>query len=302
MKMPVFTWTALCTNALIVASFPVLTALWCCCRWTATSAPTSSRTTGRQPHAVREPDLDLGPPRGLHPDPAGFGVFSEIVDVQPQASVRLHLDGVRHRVYHHPVLPGVAAPLLHHGLGRQREYLLRYHHDDHLDPTGAKIFNWLFTMYRGRIRFSVPMLWTVGFMVTFAIGGMTGVLLAVPPADFVLHNSPVPDRPLPQRDHRRRGVWRVCRHQLLVPQGFRLPLNEFWGKASFWCWLVGFWVSPLYILGLMGVTRRANHFDDPRCRSGSSSLPAVPLLIAAGIGAASSSWPCRSGSATNCVT
>jgi hypothetical protein len=83
----------------------------------------------------------------------------------------------------------VAAPLLHHGLGRQREYLLRYHHDDHLDPTGAKIFNWLFTMYRGRIRFTVPMLWTVGFMVTFAIGGMTGVLLAVPPADFVLHNS-----------------------------------------------------------------------------------------------------------------
>jgi heme/copper-type cytochrome/quinol oxidase subunit 1 len=83
----------------------------------------------------------------------------------------------------------VAAPLLHHGLGRQRELVLRHHHDDHLDPDGAKIFNWLFTMYRGRIRFELPMLWTIGFMVTFVIGGMTGVLLAVPPADFVLHNS-----------------------------------------------------------------------------------------------------------------
>lgn len=56
-------------------------------------------------------------------------------------------------------------------------------------PTGAKMFNWLFTMYRGRIRFELPMMWTVAFMLTFVIGGMTGVLLAVPPADFVLHNS-----------------------------------------------------------------------------------------------------------------
>ena len=132
-------------------------------------------------------------------------------------------------------------------------------------PTGAKIFNWLFTMYRGRIRFSVPMLWTVGFMVTFAIGGMTGVLLAVPPADFVLHNS----------------LFLIAHfHNVIIggvvfavfaginywfPKAFGFKLNEFWGKASFWFWLVGFWVAftPLYILGLMGVTRRANHFDDP---------------------------------------
>ena len=56
-------------------------------------------------------------------------------------------------------------------------------------PTGVKIFNWLFTMWGGRIRFELPMLWALAFMVTFVIGGMTGVLLAVPPADFVLHNS-----------------------------------------------------------------------------------------------------------------
>jgi cytochrome o ubiquinol oxidase subunit 1 len=103
-------------------------------------------------------------------------------------------------------------------------------------PTGAKIFNWLFTMYRGRIRFEVPMLWTVGFMVTFVIGGMTGVLLAVPRPTSCC-TTPVPDRPLPQRDHRRRGVRRVRRHQLLVPKAFGFKLNEFWGKVSFWCWL-----------------------------------------------------------------
>ena len=132
-------------------------------------------------------------------------------------------------------------------------------------PTGAKIFNWRFTMYRGRISFTVPMLWTVGFMVTFAIGGMTGVLLAVPPADFVLHNS----------------LFLIAHfHNVIIggvvfavfaginywfPKAFGFKLNEFWGKASFWFWLVGFWVAftPLYILGLMGVTRRANHFDDP---------------------------------------
>jgi len=132
-------------------------------------------------------------------------------------------------------------------------------------PTGAKIFNWLFTMYRGRIRFETPMLWTVGFMVTFVIGGMTGVLLAVPPADFVLHNS----------------LFLIAHfHNVIIggvvfgmfaginywfPKAFGFKLNSFWGKVSFWCWLVGFWVAfaPLYVLGLMGVTRRLNHFEDP---------------------------------------
>jgi cytochrome o ubiquinol oxidase subunit 1 len=109
------------------------------------------------------------------------------------------------------------------------------------------------------------MLWTVGFMVTFVIGGMTGVLLAVPPADFVLHNS----------------LFLIAHfHNVIIggvvfgmfaginywfPKAFGFRLNSFWGKVSFWCWLVGFWVAfaPLYVLGLMGVTRRLNHFEDP---------------------------------------
>ena len=132
-------------------------------------------------------------------------------------------------------------------------------------PTGAKLFNWLFTMYRGRIRYDAPMMWTVAFMLTFTIGGMTGVLLAVPPADFVLHNS----------------LFLVAHfHNVIIggvlfglfagiiywwPKAFGFRLDPFWGNVSFWCWITGFWVAfmPLYILGLMGVTRRVRVFDDP---------------------------------------
>jgi len=132
-------------------------------------------------------------------------------------------------------------------------------------PTGAKIFNWLFTMYRGRIRYEVPMLWTIGFMLTFVIGGMTGVLLAVPPADFVLHNS----------------LFLIAHfHNVIIggvvfalfaginfwfPKAFGYKLDAFWGRCSFWFWTIGFYVAfmPLYVLGLMGVTRRVSHFEDP---------------------------------------
>ena len=132
-------------------------------------------------------------------------------------------------------------------------------------PTGAKIFNWLFTMYRGRVRFELPMMWTIAFMITFTLGGMTGVLLAVPPADFVLHNS----------------LFLVAHfHNVIIggvlfgafaginywwPKAFGFRLDPFWGKTSFWLWVSGFYFAfmPLYVLGLMGVTRRLRTFDDP---------------------------------------
>jgi cytochrome o ubiquinol oxidase subunit I len=132
-------------------------------------------------------------------------------------------------------------------------------------PTGAKMFNWLFTMYRGRIRFELPMMWTLAFMLTFVIGGMSGVLLAVPPADFVLHNS----------------LFLVAHfHNVIIggvlfgmfagicywfPKAFGFKLDPFWGKMSFWFWVSGFYFAfmPLYVLGLMGVTRRMRVFDDP---------------------------------------
>jgi cytochrome o ubiquinol oxidase subunit 1 len=118
-------------------------------------------------------------------------------------------------------------------------------------------------MYGGRVRFSVPVLWSIGFMVTFVIGGMTGVLMAVPPADFQLHNS----------------VFLVAHfHNVIIggvvfgvmagfnywfPKAFGFTLDERWGKAAFWCWLIGFYLAfmPLYVLGLMGMTRRMQHYD-----------------------------------------
>jgi cytochrome o ubiquinol oxidase subunit 1 len=129
--------------------------------------------------------------------------------------------------------------------------------------TGVKVFNWLFTMYGGRIHYATPMLWSVGFLVTFVIGGMTGVLLAVPPADFQLHNS----------------LFLVAHfHNVIIggvlfagfagltywfPKAFGFRLHEGWGKAAFWLSLIGFYVVfiPLYGAGLLGMTRRLQHYD-----------------------------------------
>jgi len=145
-------------------------------------------------------------------------------------------------------------------------------------PTGVKIFNWLFTMYGGRVVYSTPLLWSLAFMTTFVIGGMTGVLLAVPPADFILHNS----------------LFLVAHfHNVIIggvlfgafagytywfPKAFGFRLHEGLGKAAFWCWVIGFYVAfmPLYALGLMGMTRRLQHYDVAEWRPG---------LVVAAVGA-----------------
>ena len=142
-------------------------------------------------------------------------------------------------------------------------------------------------MYRGRIVFDVPMLWTVGFMVTFVVGGMTGVLLAIPAADFVLHNS----------------LFLIAHfHNVIIggvlfgmfaginywyPKAFGYKLDAFWGKCSFWLWLVGFYLAfmPLYVLGLMGVTRRMSHFDDSSLQIWFQVAAFGAVLIALGIAA-----------------
>src|SRR5205809_2383870 len=131
-------------------------------------------------------------------------------------------------------------------------------------PTGVKIYNWLFTMYSGRVVFATPMLWALGFVVTFVVGGMTGVLLAVPPADFVLHNSLF----LVAHFHNviiggvLFGVF--AGYEYWFPKAFGFTLDERLGKATFWCWLVGFYLSfmPLYALSLMGATRGMQHYAE----------------------------------------
>jgi cytochrome o ubiquinol oxidase subunit 1 len=146
-------------------------------------------------------------------------------------------------------------------------------------PTGVKVFNWLFTMYGGRIRFTVPILWSIGFMVTFVIGGMTGVLMAVPPADFELHNS------LFLIAHFHNVIiggtvfGLMAGYNYWFPKAFGFKLDERWGRLSFWCWLIGFYLAfmPLYALGLMGMTRRMQHYD---------VVSWQPWLVAAAVGVA----------------
>ncbi|OWW19529.1 cytochrome o ubiquinol oxidase subunit I [Noviherbaspirillum denitrificans] len=288
MKMPVFTWTSLCTNVLIVVTFPVLTAVL--------AMLSMDRMFGA--HFFTN---ELGGNSMLyvnliwiwgHPEvyilvlPV-FGVFSEIVST---------FSGKRLFGYTSMVYATVVITIL--------SYLVWLHHFFTMGsgasvnsffgittmiisiPTGAKIFNWLFTMYRGRIRFEVPMLWTIGFMVTFVIGGMTGVLLAVPPADFVLHNSLF----LIAHFHNVIiggvvfGVFAAINYWF--PKAFGFKLDAFWGKCSFWFWLVGFYLAfmPLYVLGLMGVTRRMSHFDDPSLQIWFQIAALGAVLIALGIG------------------
>ena len=289
MKMPVFTWTSLCTNVLIVATFPVLTAV----------LAMLSMDRILDTHFFTN---DLGGNSMLyvnliwiwgHPEvyilvlPV-FGVFSEVVST---------FSGKRLFGYTSMVYATVVITIL--------SYLVWLHHFFTMGsgasvnsffgittmiisiPTGAKIFNWLFTMYRGRIRFELPMMWTLAFMLTFVIGGMTGVLLAVPPADFVLHNS----------------LFLIAHfHNVIIggvlfgmfagvnywfPKVFGFRLDPFWGKISFWCWVVGFWVAfmPLYILGLMGVTRRVSHFEDPSLQIWFVIAACGAAIIAVGIAA-----------------
>ena len=267
MKMPVFTWTALCTNVLIVAAFPVLTAVLALLsldRYVGTNFFTNDMGG----NAMMYVNLIWiwGHPEVYILILPAFGIFSEVVST---------FSGKRLFGYASMVYATVVITIL--------SYLVWLHHFFTMGsgasvnsffgittmiisiPTGAKIFNWLFTMYRGRIRFELPMMWTIGFMITFVIGGMTGVLLAVPPADFVLHNS------LFLIAHFHNVIIGGVLFGMLAgitywfPKAFGYKLDPFWGKCSFWFWLIGFYVAfmPLYVLGLMGVTRRANHFEDP---------------------------------------
>jgi len=287
MKMPVFTWTALCTNVLIVAAFPVLTAVLALLsldRYVGTNFFTND--LGGNAMMYVNLIWIWGHPEVYILILPAFGIFSEVVST---------FSGKRLFGYASMVYATVVITIL--------SYLVWLHHFFTMGsgasvnsffgittmiisiPTGAKIFNWLFTMYRGRIRFELPMMWTIGFMITFVIGGMTGVLLAVPPADFVLHNS------LFLIAHFHNVIIGGVLFGMLAgitywfPKAFGYKLDPFWGKCSFWFWIVGFWFAfmPLYILGLMGVTRRMSHFQDMSLQIWFQVAAFGAVLIALGI-------------------
>ncbi|WP_456307548.1 cytochrome o ubiquinol oxidase subunit I [Roseomonas gilardii] len=287
MKLPVFTWTALCTNVLIVAAFPVLTAVLALLsldRYVGTNFFTAD--LGGNPMMYVNLIWIWGHPEVYILILPAFGVFSEVVSTF--CSKRLF--GYTSMVYATVVITILSYLVwLHHfftmGSGASVNSFFGITTMIISIPTGAKLFNWLFTMYRGRIRFEVPMMWTVGFMVTFTIGGMSGVMLAIPPADFQFHNT------LFLIAHFHNVIIGGVVFGMLAgitywfPKAFGFKLDPFWGKMSFWFWLIGFYFAfmPLYVLGLMGVTRRVNHFDDPSLQIWFIIAAFGAFLIALGI-------------------
>jgi cytochrome o ubiquinol oxidase subunit 1 len=289
MKMPVFCWTALCTNVLIVAAFPVLTAVLALLsldRYAGTHFFTND--FGGNPMMYVNLIWIWGHPEVYILILPLFGVFSEVTSTFSGKK----LFGYSSMVYATVVITVLSYLVwLHHfftmGSGASVNSFFGITTMIISIPTGAKIFNWLFTMYRGRIRFELPMMWTIAFMLTFVVGGMTGVMLAVPPADFVLHNSLF----LVAHFHNviiggvLFGLFAAINYWF--PKAFGFKLDVFWGKVSFWFWVVGFWVAfmPLYILGLMGVTRRLRYFEDPSLQIWFQVAAFGAVLIACGIGA-----------------
>jgi cytochrome o ubiquinol oxidase subunit 1 len=265
--MPVFTWTALASNMLIVAAFPILTATFAMLlldRYLGMHFFTNDG--GGNPMMYINLIWTWGHPEVYILILPPFGVFSEVI----ATFSRKPLFGYRSMVVATMVITLLAfTTWLHHfftmGSGADVNGFFGITTMVIAIPTGVKIFNWLFTMYGGRVRFTSPVLWTIGFMVTFTIGGMTGVLMAVPPADFVLHNSLF----LVAHFHNViiGGVVFGCfaGFTYWFPKAFGFRLHEGLGKAAFWCWFFGFYLAfmPLYILGFMGMTRRMNHYDDP---------------------------------------
>jgi cytochrome o ubiquinol oxidase subunit 1 len=278
MRMPMFCWTTLASNLLIVAAFPILTATLAMLlldRYLGFHF--FSNEAGGNVMMFMNLIWAWGHPEVYILILPAFGIFSEVISTFS----RKPLFGYRSMVAATMVICILSFTVwLHHfftmGAGADVNAIFGIASMIIAVPTGVKVFNWLFTMYGGRVVYSASMLWSIGFMITFAIGGMTGVLLAVPPADFVLHNSLF----LVAHFHNViiGGVLfgAFAGYNYWFPKAFGFRLHDGLGRASFWCWIVGFYVAfmPLYVLGLMGMTRRMQHYDVAAWRPW--------LLIAAG--------------------
>jgi cytochrome o ubiquinol oxidase subunit 1 len=283
MKMPIFVWSALGSMALVALAFPILTATL--------AMLTLDRTMGM--HFFTS-DMGGNPMMYVnliwawgHPEvyilvlPA-FGAFSEIVATYSKK----RLFGYTSMVWAIMAITVLSFIVwLHHfftmGAGANVNAFFGIMTMVIAIPTGVKVFNWLFTMYGGRVDFKTPMLWFMGFIVTFTIGGVTGVLMAVPAIDFAVHNSLF----LVAHFHNMIiggvvfGVFAAFSYWFPKFAGF--TLNETLGKIAFWCWLIGFLVAfmPLYVLGFMGATRRLDHYDASLGWQGLFIVAAVGVVI-----------------------
>lgn len=280
MKMPIFAWSALGSMLLVIFAFPILTAtlaLLSMDRTIGTHFFTSDM--GGNPMLYINLIWAWGHPEVYILVLPAFGIFSEIVATFSGK----RLFGYKSMAWAIMAITVLSFTVwLHHfftmGAGANVNAFFGIMTAIIAIPTGVKVFNWLFTMYKGRVRFTTPMLWFIGFATTFTIGGVTGVLMSVPALDFQMHNS----------------LFLVAHfHNMIIggvvfgmfagltywwPKFAGYKLNERIGKYAFWCWLVGFLLAfiPLYILGIMGAVRRLDSYDP--------SLGWEGLFIVAGVG------------------
>ncbi|AWB43586.1 cytochrome ubiquinol oxidase subunit I [Paenibacillus sp. CAA11] len=265
MKMPMFSWSVFATCIIIILAFPILTmtlALLFLDRFG--GAHFFTLDLGGNPMMYINLFWMWGHPEVYIVVLPAFGIFSEVV----ATFSRKRIFGYKSMVFAMLVISVLSFfTWLHHfftmGSGADINVFFAITTMLIAIPTGVKIFNWLFTMYRGRIKFELPMMWTIAFIPCFVVGGMTGVLLAVAPADFQFHNS----------------YFLIAHfHQVLIggvvfgyfagmyywwPKMFGFKLNDYWGKWAFWFWNIGFYVCfmPQYALGLAGMTRRISEYS-----------------------------------------
>jgi cytochrome o ubiquinol oxidase subunit 1 len=287
MRMPVFCWTALASNLLIVAAFPILTAtLGMLLLDRYIGAHFFTNDGGGNAMLYFNLIWAWGHPEVYILILPAFGIFSEVIATFTGKA----LFGYRSMVMATMAICILSFMVwLHHfftmGAGANVNAFFGIMTMIIAIPTGVKVFNWLFTLYGGRVRFEVPVLWAIGFMVTFVIGGLTGVLMAVPPADFVLHNSVF----LVAHFHNViiGGVLfgAMAGYNYWFPKVFGFTLDKRLGHLSFWCWLIGFYVAfmPLYVLGLFGMTRRMQHYANTAWQPYLIVAEAGAILILCGI-------------------
>jgi cytochrome o ubiquinol oxidase subunit I len=289
MRMPMFCWTALASSLLIVAAFPILTATLAMLlldRYLDFHFFTD--TAGGNSMMFMNLIWAWGHPEVYILVLPAFGIYSEVVATFSGKP----LFGYRSMVIATMAICLISFTVwLHHfftmGAGPDVNAVFGVASMIIAVPTGVKLFNWMFTMYGGRVRFTTPMLWSLGFMVSFVIGGLTGVLLAVPTADFQLHNSEF----LVAHFHNTIipgvifGVF--AGYIYWFPKAFGFVLDERLGKWAFWLWIVGFWVAwaPGYVAGLEGMTRRLQHYDNPQWHPWMLLSALGVLIILAGIAA-----------------
>jgi cytochrome o ubiquinol oxidase subunit 1 len=286
-RMPMFCWTSLASNLLIVAAFPILTAtlaMLALDRYLGFHFFTNE--AGGNVMMFQNLIWAWGHPEVYILLLPALGIFSEVISCfagkplfgyrsMVLATLWICLNGFTTWLHHFFTMG--AGPGVNTAFGISTALISV--------ATGVKVFNYIFTIYGGRIRYTTPMLWSVGFIVAFVIGGMTGVLLAVPPADFQLHNS----------------LFLVAHfHNVIIgstvfgafagltfwfPKAFGFRLDEKWGQWAFWFSFAGLWVTflPLYMAGLLGMTRRMQHYDVPEWRPWVLLASFGILVILAGV-------------------